>query len=230
MGEIAFRKALEDYKTVYMAYRNFADRTREEYLNDLRDFVEYAEERGIKQVEALGLPIIERYVAHLEQNLFASQTRKRKVVVIRSFLSYLYQEGYIHTSIAKMVVLPFTESTTPHVLTHRECDRLRNVCKNNTRDRAIIELLLQTGLLQTGIKLSELVRLTVDDIDLGKLQNGFMRIRESRGKRERMIPLNSKATIALRDYLSEREREEIKTLFTNRFGQALGERGVQKML
>ncbi len=120
MGNITLRKALDDYRTVYRAYGNFADRTRDEYLNDLRDFVQYAEVRGISQTLLLGVPIIERYVAHREQNAFASQTRKRKVVAIRSFLSYLYQERYININIAKMVVVPFAEGTTPHVLTQRD--------------------------------------------------------------------------------------------------------------
>jgi integrase/recombinase XerD len=223
MGEKTIKKALFDYKTVYMPYRNFAERTREEYLNDLRDFVEFLEERGIGNIQALGLPIIERYIARLEQDALASRTRKRKVVAIRSFLSFLYQEGYITTNIAKMVVLPFVDTTTPYVLTQRECDRLRSACAGNTRDRAIIELLLQTG-----IKLSELVHLTVDDIELGEKQNGSMRIRAGRGKKERIIPLNSKATAAISDYISEGEQNRI--LFTNRFGEALGERGIQKML
>jgi integrase/recombinase XerD len=225
MGEITIKKALFDYKTVYMPYRNFAERTREEYLNDLRDFVKFLEERGIGNIQALGLPIIERYIARLEQHAFASRTRKRKVVAIRSFLSFLYQEHYITTNIAKMVILPFVDTTTPYVLTQRECDRLRSACAGNTRDLAIIELLLQTG-----IKLSELVHLTVDDIELGEKQNGSIRIRAGRGKKERIIPLNSKATAAISDYLSEKEGEQNRILFTNRFGEALGERGIQKML
>jgi len=225
MGEITIKKALFDYKTVYMPYRNFAERTREEYLNDLEDFAEVLEKAGIHFVRQLGLPAIERYVARLEQKGFASVTRKRKVVAIRSFLSFLHQEGYIDTNIASKVILPFIDSATPHVLTQAECDRLRKVCSESLRDRAIIELLLQTG-----IKLSELTRLTLDDIELNRKQTGFMRVRGSRGKKERIIPLNTKATSALKDYLDERKEETNSTLFLNRFGEALGERGVQKML
>src|SRR6266540_5891985 len=126
MGEITLRKALDDYKTVYMPYRNFAERTREEYLNDLEDLVRFLEKSGIEHVKGLGLPIIERYAAHLEERGFASLTRKRKVVATRSFLSFLYQDGYIDTNIAKKIVLPFTETTTPYVLTQVECDRIRS--------------------------------------------------------------------------------------------------------
>jgi site-specific recombinase XerD len=95
MGEVALRKALDDYKTIYMPYRNFADRTRVESQNDLEAFIEFLGQSGIKQVRELGLPNIERYAAHLEQKGFAGLTRKRKIVAIRSFLSFLYQESYL---------------------------------------------------------------------------------------------------------------------------------------
>ncbi len=231
MGEITLRKALDDYRTVHMPYRNFAERTREEYLNDLEGFVGFLEKVGINHVKALGLPIIERYVAHLEQEGLASQTRKRKIVSIRSFLSFVYQGGYIATNIASRVVLPITESTLPNVLTQTECDQLRNACADNPRDNAIIELLLQTGM-----KLSELISLTLSDIEFdeakkaGDKQKGFIRIVSGRGKKERLIPLNSKACIALTSYLDLRESAESSVLFLNRFGGAFGERGVEKML
>lgn len=225
MGDITLRKALDDYRTIHMPYRNFAERTRVEYQNDLRGFVEYLEKVGVNHVNAIGLPIIERYVAQLEQDAYASRTRKRKVVAIRSFLSFLYQEGYIDENLSKRVIVPFAESTIPHILTQSECNRIRNACAGNKRDRAILELFLQTA-----IKLSELTRLTLDDIELGERQNGFLRIRGRRGKEERVIPLNDKASTALNDYLDERKDAGNRTLFLNRWGEVLVNRGVQKIL
>src|SRR5687767_9013478 len=225
MGDITLKKALDDYKTVYMAYRNFAERTRVEYLNDLEDLVGFLEKSGINHVKEIGLPVIERYAASLEQRGFASVTRKRKIVVIRSFLSFLYQDGYIASNIAKSIVLPFTENTSPHVLTQAECDRLRKACADDPRDAAIFELLLQTG-----IKLSELTRLTLDDVEFDRKDSGFIRVLGSRGKKERMIPLNTKACLALKNYMDRRKYAANRTLFLNRFGETLGERGVQKML
>ena len=57
-----------------------------------------------------------------------------------------------------------------------------------------------------------------------------MRITGRIGKNERVVPLSTKATAALGDYLRERRAGENSTLFLNRFGEALGERGVQKMI
>ncbi len=231
MVGMTLQEALDEYKNVYMAYRNFAERTREEYINDLEDLVEFLEKLGVNHVKEIGLSIIERYVAHLEQEGFASLTRKRKVVAIRSFLSFLYQDGYIQSNIANKVVLPFAESTTPYVLTHAECDQLRLACAASPRDRAIIELLLQTG-----IKLSELTGLTINDVEIkksnimGDQDSGFVRLIGGRGKKERMIPLNTKACIALKNYWDVRKDAGNSIFFLNRFGEPLGERGVQKML
>ena len=227
MGDITIRKALDDYRTVYMPYRNFADRTREEYQSDLEDFLEFLEQKEINRVGEIGLPIVERYVAQLEEKGLASLTRKRKVVAVRSFLSFLYQDGYISTNIAKRVVLPFTEYPTPNFLTKAECDKLRSACNESARDTAIIELILQTG-----IKLSEIVHLTVDDIEMdeGGEDKGFMRVKGSVGKKDREIPLNSKAAAALRSYWDERKESGNGVFFLNRIGERLGESGVQKML
>lgn len=123
MGEITLRKALDDYETIYMPYRNFADRTRIEYQNDLEGFIAFLGRAGITHVQELGIQIVERYGAELEQKGFASLTRKRKVVAIRSFLAFLYREHHLGTNIAKMVILPFTENTMPFVLTQVEFDR-----------------------------------------------------------------------------------------------------------
>jgi integrase/recombinase XerD len=231
MGDITLKKALDDYRTVYMPYRNFAERTREEYLNDLEGFIKFAQKSGLAFTRQLGLPIVERFVASLEEKGLASLTRKRKVVAIRSFLLFLYQDGYTESNIAGRVVLPFAESRIPHILTQSECNRLREVCADNPRDRAIVELLLQTG-----IRLSELVSLTLNDTEIEKInligesKGGYVRILGGRGRKERFIPLDNEACLALRNYLSIRKTSESNVFFQKRFGEPLGERGVQKML
>jgi site-specific recombinase XerD len=201
------------------------------YINDLQGFIEFAKKAGVLHAKEAGLPIVEHFIAGLEHKGYSSLTRKRKVVAIRSFFSFLYQDGYIHNNIASKIILPFTETTTPHVLTQVECDQLRAACSESVRDSAIVELLLQTG-----IKLSELTRLTLNDIDLdksdggGNSQWGDIRILGKRGKKERMIPLNNTARVALKNYLKVREKAENSILFLNRFGEPVSDRGVQKML
>lgn len=95
MGEMTLREALDEYKNVYMAYRNFADRTRVEYENDLENFIEFLEKSGTKHVKRIGRPIIERYVAYLEQKGFASLTRKRKKEIFTLNLQLAFDYLYL---------------------------------------------------------------------------------------------------------------------------------------
>jgi site-specific recombinase XerD len=123
--------------------------------------------------------------------------------------------------------VPFAEYPSPGFLTQSECNKLRNASIDSPRDTAIIELILQTG-----IKLSELVHLTVNDIELeesGRLK-GLMQVRAIAGRKHRIIPLNTKAIDVIKAYLKVREIVENDVLFLNRLGEPLGESGVQKML
>jgi integrase/recombinase XerD len=199
MGEMTLKEALEEYIGVYMAYRNFAERTRVEYSNDLSDLVRYLEKSGTMKVGGLRLGQIERYLAHLENRGFAGATRKRKTVTIRAFLKFLYQDGYIGNNMARQIIPPFVEQKTPSYLTEPEYNRLRKACAGNARDTAIIELLLQTGM-----KLSELTSLTIDDVEL-QSDGGTIRIRGRRGKGNRILPLNYKTCQVLSDYLGQRQ-------------------------
>src|SRR5262245_49854813 len=94
----------------------------------------------------------------------AGSTRRRKVAAIRTFLWYLHQDGYVSTDLAKRLIPPFAEAKSPRYLTKLEYERLLRASSQNPRDFALIQLLLQTG-----IKLSELNRLTVSDVDLPPL-------------------------------------------------------------
>ncbi len=222
MGDTTIQQALADYQSVYIAYRNFADRTRVEYRHDLHNFVRHLAGRRIERVQELNLPQIERYLAGLEERGQASLTRKRKAVAIRSFLFFLYQDGYISNNLGTRVALPFAETARPHTLTTPECQRLRRTCVGKVRDAAIVELLLGTGL-----RLSELVHLTRDDIDL---QDHLVRIVGGRGRTARSLPLSPPACLCLRAHLATTGKAEGRALFLNRFGEPLGERGVQKII
>src|SRR5687767_10351912 len=113
MGEMTLRQALNDFRTVYLAFRNYASRSREEYINDVEDLISFLERNGSSQVGDLGIPQIDRYLAELDQRGLAGSTRKRKAISIRSFLAFLYRAHHISNDISKRIILPFAESTLP---------------------------------------------------------------------------------------------------------------------
>jgi len=128
------------------------------------------------------------------------------------------------------VITPFADSSIPRILTQSECQRLFKASSNNARDTAILETFLQTG-----IRLSELVGLKIHDVELPMKSDadekggGVMRI-SNLGRKDRLIPLNSRACNALERFLADRPASTSPTFFLNRFGNPLGERGVQKLI
>jgi integrase/recombinase XerC len=231
MGYLTLREAIDEYKDIYMASRNFAERTREEYFNDLEDLLKFLEQLGTKEIKNLEQIQLIRYLAELDRRGLAGVTRKKKVVVIRSFLSYLYQSGYLKINLANRVIPPFTEAKSPRFLTKSEYERLLDVSAHHPRDFAMIQLLLQTG-----IKLSELTQITRNDVILPSTilpdvkDMGHLNIAGSRSKKARTIPLNEKVCASLRKYFRVGHNTQNTALFANRFGNQLGPRGVEKIV
>lgn len=221
------RQALDEYKDIYLASRNFAQRTRVEYLNDLDDLIRFLEQLGIRRVGEIGLPQLERYLAELDHRGLAGLTRKRKVVSIRSFLWYLYQDRYISINLAKRLIPPLAEARSPRYLTKSECDRLLEASAHNPRDFALIQVLLQTG-----IKLSELTRLFISDAEFPTESGGIgsLFIRGGERRKPRTVPLNQEACHAINRYLQGRLSTTDSALFVNRFEAPLGARGAEKIV
>lgn len=221
MGEMTFQQALDEFKTVYMPARNLAPRTRIEYVNDLKAFIDFLIGHGITRVGEINTILVDRYLARLDEIGFSGSTRKRKAITYRSFLSFLFRSGYINQDISKKVILPFPDHPIPRILTKSEYQRLLQVCSDDVRDKAIITLLLQTG-----IRLSELTSLTMANVHLPDDIAIF-----SKGSRKgRTIPLNSKTSEVLQTYITYRPSAINQFLFLNNLGKPIGNRGVEKII
>jgi site-specific recombinase XerD len=125
------------------------------------------------------------------------------------------------------LVPPAREHKEPRVLTTREYQALLRACSHDIRDAAIIELLLQTG-----IRLSELARLTLDDVDLRKRVSrdptnvGTLFV-HGKGRKERTITLNYKACKALKAWLKIRPNVDSNSLFVSKFLEPMSPRAYE---
>ena len=231
MQDLSLKEALELYQTIHMPSRNLAERTRVEYTNDLKDLIRFLEKSGINQASQITIALFERYLAELDRRGQAGSTRKRKTSSVRSFLTFLYRDDHLANNLAPRLIPPRAEQKQPRVLTEEEYKRLLRACAHETRDAAIIELLLQTG-----IRVSELSRLNVNDMDLpARITRdpntvGILHVRSGKGRKDRNLALNYKACRALRAYLKIRPEVEYDNLFINKFREPLSPRGVQKVV
>jgi integrase/recombinase XerD len=200
------------------------------YRNDLQQFDTYL--IGIsgngrpRNWEQLQRDLIIDYLATLKRRNYAEATVARKVAAIKSFFQYLQAEGIIRGNPAERLESPRVGRTLPKALSVTEVDELlEQPLKRNTpeakRDRAMLELLYATGL-----RVSELVSLNVDDVNLSAPLVRCM----GKGSKERTIPIHEQAAAAVVEYLNEGRAALVKSrpetaLFVNRRGERLTRQG-----
>lgn len=229
--DLTLREALDAYVTLYMPSRKLAERTRREYLNDLKDLVGFLEKSGLKRISQVGKRHLEAYQAELYRRGYAGSTRRRRTASTRSLFAFLKRDDYVDNNVAETLNLPKAEHKQPRVLSEREYRELLRTCAHQARDGAIIELLLQTG-----IRLSELSRLTLKDLELpARIQSnpgtvGVLHVGGGKRRRDRYVALNYKACWALTAYLKIRPDVEDDHVFISKFGKPLGPRAFQNIV
>jgi integrase/recombinase XerD len=153
--------AVDLYRDTHLASRNFALRTRREYLTDLRQLVDYLQRSKVLTVQQVQRRHLEGFLAHLDRQALTNNTRRRKLAVVRSLFGFLQNAGYRTGDPAEDVVPPDLGPRQPRYLTKGEYERLRRAARHDPRDAAVIVLILQTGL-----QLSEVAHLRLTDVEL----------------------------------------------------------------
>ncbi len=164
-----------------------------------------------------------------EMKLYERTTVSRRLSVIKGFLKFLHREEYIQKNVAKLISLPKAHDKLPVILKAEQVIQLiENIPTDRLADkrtRAIIELLYSTG-----IRVSELIGLTYEFIDL---RTGFIRVL-GKGRKERVVPLGQHCQTALRDYIAsvpQQQKNGIRTpLFLNGRGGPFTVRSTQRTL
>jgi len=146
MTDRSLAKALKEYELIYMASRNWAQKTRVNYRHDIADLLRFLEKQGKTDPDRVDLQDLEAYMAELDLRGYAGTTRRRKTSSIKSFFGFLKQYGYTNNNVAERLIPPEREHKEPRVLSKREYQALLRACSHDIRDAGIIELLLQTGI------------------------------------------------------------------------------------
>ncbi|MEE8259936.1 MAG: tyrosine-type recombinase/integrase, partial [Nitrospinaceae bacterium] len=231
---------IEKFKTHLVAEKSASEHTVESYLNDLHQFSLFLKKTGhacnskgridIKQIDRLA---VRSYMVHLHGQGFTGTTMSRKLSSLSSFFKFLCREGYLPNNVVKSIPAPKKEHYLPSFLSVDDIFRLLELPDAGTfigvRDRSILEMFYSTGM-----RISELVTLQMDFIDL---ESQSVRVL-GKGKKERWLPLGGKAISALSIYLSRREilirKKKPDPLpsvaFLNTRGNGLTTRGVRKIV
>ena len=193
------------------------------YRKDLEIFFDYVktEPEGIDMIDVRG------FVAEQIKGGMSKTSVSRRLSCIRSFFKFLYKEGHIKSNPAKFVSNPNVPKLLPRFLSVDEVFSLVEKPEGfgfiPVRDKAILELLYSSGL-----RVSELSGLNIEDLNI---KESLVKIR-GKGKKERIVPVGSKAIDALKSYMIERMllKSKDKALFLNRIRTRLTDRGVRRIV
>lgn len=225
---------MEDALRTFIHYltveKGLAKNTLTSYESDLNKYVQFLKSIGINKIEHTSREDIIQYIRKLKKAGRANTTISRTLASIRSFYQFLVKEDYIDKDVSALIETPKQEKKLPQALSMQEVDLLLQAPRSSTslgqRDLAMLELLYATG-----VRVSELISLKMDDIHL---QLGFVKCM-GKGSKERIIPLGDHAIKALDHYvhtgrplLNKTGRE--KSLFLNHHGRPMSRQGFWKII
>ncbi len=198
------------------------------YMRDIRQFAAWLHDEGLGVVDACQLHI-SHYLAHLQEEGRSGATLSRNLASLRNFYSYLVSSGFVEQTPVTDVTVDRGEKKLPSILTSREIELLlaQPACVDpkGFRDKAMLEMMYATG-----IRVTELIDLNVDDVNP---ELGIVKC--TSGKKSRVIPLYPAALKAVAVYLKEVRNGMLadpseKALFVNISGVRMSRQGFWKIL
>ena len=174
---------------------------------------------------------IREFLAYLTGQNYTKSTTARKLATLRSFYKFLIRRGSVSANPLSTIRTPKQERRLPKCLDLEQVQKLLDAPGEGDilclRDKAMLEVLYSSG-----IRVSELVDLETQDVDLAE---GILRVR-GKGRKDRLTPIGSQAIMALKHYFAARQADpKMNTNFThkvflNKHGESLSTRSVRRKL
>ena len=220
---------IKDFVVYLREVKRTSANTEMSYQRDLLQMASYLREKGITEVSKVTRTSLNSYILHLEKEGKATTTISRVLASMKAFFHYELSCGRIRRDPAELIKAPRVKKKLPTILTVEEVNCLLaqpgGEAPKEIRDKAMLELLYATG-----IRVSELIHLKLEDVNLNV---GFITCRD--GVKERTVPFGKVARQSLMDYM-ERSRKvllkgnESEWLFTNCSGKPMSRQGFWKII
>ena len=203
------------YKDYMIVNRGYSINTVKSYIQDIKQYFKVSEKGNV-----------EEYLLYLKKCNYSNTTHNRKLSALNAYYKYLFEFNHVEKNPFANVEYAKKSKRLPDYLTYPEVIKILSFFKNDLLNNAIIEVLYGCGL-----RVSELVTLKVSDIHYSE---GLI-ICEGKGNKQRYIPINKKALLAINEYkIKIRDKLEFKEddniLFLNKVGKILKREYINKML
>ncbi|HVT90240.1 MAG TPA: tyrosine recombinase XerC [Tepidisphaeraceae bacterium] len=247
VSEKSFSPLVKQFLDYLKLERHFSDYTVKSYGADLVQFGQFlcGQIGSSAQIQNFqpGLAIDERHVkcepltvreflAYLYGQNYTKSTTARKLATLRSFYKFLIRRGQVSVNPLSTIRTPKQEKRLPKTLDLEQVQKLLDAPGDSdllsARDKAMLEVLYSSG-----IRVSELVELEMQDLDL---QEGVLRVK-GKGRKDRLTPIGSQAIKAMQRYFELRQQDSrcqqgsnTARVFLNKHGEPLSTRSVRRKL
>ena len=219
---------IEDFLVYMKNSKNVSENTVMSYKRDLNMLMTFFKSNGINEWSKITSTNTNSYILYLEKQGKSAATIARNISAINSYFKYLLIKGVVNVDVTNLVKAPKIDKKLPEILTLEEVERLlaqpdtKNV--KGIRDKALLELMYATG-----IRVSELINLKIEDVNL---QLGYIVCKSD--KKNRVIPFGNKVKVSLSKYMYDSRKnnvsEENEWLFLNYSGKQMSRQGVWKII
>ena len=221
---------LDQFLNYLVVEKGLSLNTLESYSRDLNKYLDFLSEKGIKDISTTSDVTIVSFITALKKKRLSNRSIARNVTSIKMFYKFLTENHYITKNPALIIETAKGETKLPQVLSIAEVELLLQKPDRNTvrglRDAALLELLYATGL-----RVSELVSLPVNNLNL---EAGYL-IAYGKGSKERLVPIGEVAQNAIREYLHKGRPALLRNsqspyLFLTRNGKPFTRQGFWKLI
>ena len=225
---------LDEFISTLYAEKGYSRHTCRAYYCDIKDFIKFSfPQKNIDFISSDMVSkftkeeiktIVRNYMAKIQQSRLSKNSSSRRLSALRSFFRYLVKIGKIDLNPADYIPYPKTETKIPNFLTIDDLFRLLDSIKSDSllekRNLAIFETFYSTG-----IRVSEITGLNIQDIDFKKKILKVL----GKGTKQRIVPVGTRALKALKQY-REMLKKEYKALFLNKNFTRLSSRSIGRIL
>lgn len=221
---------IKDYLDYSRVNLNYSPHTINNYKRDLNLFLDFLKEEGINDVKLVDYQIMRNYLMFLHKKNYDKKSVSRFLSTLRSFYKYLIKEGVIFENPLTLISNPKLDKKLPNFLNEYELDKLFDIPDVNN-PLGVRNALLLECLYSTGVRVSELVNIKINDIDI---YGSTIKVL-GKGSKERYVLFGKKLSEKLNTYLASSRDillngKKSEYLFINKNGSKLSDRGVRLII
>lgn len=228
--EYDLNQLIDSFLTYLTAVKGLSKNTLESYGRDILKLAVFLEGKNITRIDQVDYKHILDFFTYLKEQGLNTRSTSRTLISIRQFFKFLLTEKFIESDPTFLIRTPKTKRVLPETLSLEDIEKLLSPPDESSpegiRDKSMLEVLYATG-----IRVSELVELRLNDVNF---ELGYI-IAYGKGSKQRIVPIGEKAKIKLREYLDTSRPKLLKSrtsphLFVTRLGRKMTRQGFWKVI